>query len=379
MFFDLSFVIAVAQVAVQLEHYLADGSVRWGVVVYLMVFGAIWLAWMSFTWFANAFDPDDVPYRLLMMVMIAGSLGLAAGVPQLTHLDFRIGVVSYVILRLAYVAQWARVFRNGDPVWRPVARRMITLTTAVQTGWVLFLLVPLEWRIPVYVVWFAVDIATPAFAGWDARMGGHRGHIVERYGLFTIIVLGESIAAATVAVGSAIEAQVRSLPLLVLAGGGLIIVCSLWWIYFEFTTGRAPAGERSAQFVWGYGHYFLFAAIAAVGAGLALSVEWIIDPQHVALPEWGVAMVVGVAVATILLVMMLIESVAERGYPSRHALVKIGGALWALVAAVLAPAITVSGSVLLIGLMLAGMVAYGIVLEHRLHVAAQAEPELRRP
>lgn len=370
LFFDLSFVVAVAQVAVQLEHYLVDGDVGRGVITYLMVFGAIWLAWMSFTWFANAFDTDDVPYRLLMMVMIAGSLGLAAGVPQLAHLDFRIGVISYVIMRLAYVAQWVRVLRGGDSVWRPVAARMIALTSAVQAGWVLFLLVPLDLRIPVFVAWFLVDVATPILAGWDARVGGHRGHIVERYGLFTIIVLGETIAAATIAVGHAIEARVQSLPLLVLAGGGLIAVCSLWWIYFEFTSGKSPAGNRTAQFVWGYGHYFLFAAIAAVGAGLALSVEWITDHQHVALSAQGVAMVVGAAVATILLVMMLIESVAERGYPRSHAMVKIAGALWALAAALLAPVVTVAGSVLLIGLMLAGMVAYGVVLEHRWHVTA---------
>jgi low temperature requirement protein LtrA len=373
LFFDLSFVVAVAQVAVQLEHYLVDGDVGRGVTVYLMVFGAIWWAWMSFTWFANAFDTDDVPYRLLMMVMIAGSLGLAAGVPELAHLDFRIGVISYVVMRLAYVAQWGRVFRSGDPAWRPVAAKMITLTTTLQTGWVLFLLVPLDWRIPIFVPLFIIDVATPTVAGWDARMGGHLGHIVERYGLFTIIVLGESIAAATIAVGSAIEAQVGFVQLLVLAGGGLVVVCSLWWIYFNFTTDGAPGGSRTAQAAWGYGHYFLFAAVAAVGAGLALSVEWLTDHDHVALPEWGVAMVVGAAVATILLVLMFIESVAERGHGRRHVLVKLVGALWAIGAALLAPRLTVPGSVLLIGLMLAAMVAYGVLIEHRLHVGARVE------
>lgn len=373
LFFDLSFVVAVAQVAAQLEHYLAAGEVGRGITAYLMVFGAIWLAWISFTWFANAFDTDDVPYRLMMMVMIAGSLGLAAGVPELARLDFRIGVISYVVMRLAYVAQWVRVFRSGDTVWRPIAARMIGMTTAVQAGWVLFLLVPMDWRIPVFVVWFAVDIATPIVAGWDARMGGHRGHIVERYGLFTIIVLGESIAAATVAVGHAIEDEVGSVQLLVLAVGGLIVVCSLWWVYFEFTTGGAPAGSRVAQVMWGYGHYFLFAGIAAVGAGLALSVEWITDPDHVAMPDQGVALVVGMAVAVILLVIMLIESVAEHERSQRDVLVKSGGAVWAIGAAFLAPAVTVAGSVLLIGLMLVAMVCYGVLIEHRMHAAASMD------
>ena len=246
LLFDLSFVVAVAQAAREFEHALAAGHPGSGLVSYLLVFAAIWWAWMAFTWFANVFDTDDVPYRLLMLVMIAGSLGLAAGVPQLAQLDFRIGVISYVVMRLAYVLQWLRVFRTGDPVWRPVALKIIVLTTINQAGWVLFLWVPLEWRVPVFVVWFAVDVATPILAGWDARMGGHRGHIVERYGLFTLIVLGESIAAATVAVGGAINTEVAAVPLLTLAVGGLILVFSLWWIYFDFSTGRAPDARPSA-------------------------------------------------------------------------------------------------------------------------------------
>ena len=71
-------------------------------------------------------------------------------------------------------------------------------------------------------------------------MGGHRQHIVERYGLFTIIVLGESVAAATVAMGHAVAAGAAMWPLLTVAGGGLVIVLGLWWTYFEFMTGRAP-------------------------------------------------------------------------------------------------------------------------------------------
>lgn len=95
----------------------------------------------------------------------------------------------------------------------------------------------------------------------------------------------------------------------------------MWWIYFDFTTGRAPGDSRTSQYMWGYGHYFLFGPVAAIGAGLALSVEWITDHHHVALTEQGVAMVLGSAVATILLALMFIESVAERGYELREVLV----------------------------------------------------------
>jgi low temperature requirement protein LtrA len=369
LLFDLSFVVAVAQAASQLEHSLAAGHPGAGLIGYLVVFGAVWWAWMAFTWFANVFDTDDVPYRLLMMVMIAGSLGLAAGVPQIFQLDFRVAVISYVILRLAYVGQWCRVLRSGDPAWRPVATRMIVLTTISQVGWILFLMVPAEWKLPIFVAWFGADIATPYICGWDARMGGHRHHIVERYGLFTVIVLGESIAAATVAVGEAIKGKVDVFPLLSLALGGLVVVFSLWWIYFDFSTGGgAPERTRKSQYLWGYLHYFVFAALAAVGAGLALCVAWLTDAGHMALADWGVAMVVSAAVAAFLLTISLIESVAEGGYEKGAVFLKLGVSLAAVASALAAPLTTVPGSIGLIGLLLAAIVVHGVVIQHRLHL-----------
>jgi low temperature requirement protein LtrA len=223
----------------------------------------------------------------------------------------------------------------------------------------------------VFLALFAADIATPLLAGWDARLGGHRGHIVERYGLFTLIVLGESIAAATVAIAGAIDSAAAAIPLLTLAAGGLVVAFSLWWIYFEFTTGHAPEHGTAAQFIWGYGHYFVFAAVAAIGAGLALSVQWISDPAHVALADWGAALVIGVPVAVFLVTVALIEWVAERNDQRVHLLTKVGAALLSVGAAFAAPTVTVPGSVLLIGLVLACLVGYGVALQHRLYAGAR--------
>ena len=369
LFFDLSFVVAVAQAALQLEHSLAEGHVAAGLIGYLVVFGTIWWAWMAFTWFANVFDTDDVPYRLLMIVMIAGSLGLAAGVPQIAHLDFRVGVLSYVVMRLAYVGQWLRVWLTAQPLWRPVAAKIIVLTTINQIGWVLFLWVPVEWKLQIFVAWFAVDLATPYVAGWDARMGGHRHHIVERYGLFTIIVLGETVAASTIAIGEAIESYAEAMPLLLLAIGGLITVCSLWWIYFDFSTGRAPGLGRTSQYLWGYLHYFIFAGTAAIGAGVALAVSWMTDREHVALTAQGVALVAGMAIALILVTIAIIESAAERAYRKRDVILKFACSVLAIGAALAAPIVSVPGSVLLIGLILAGIVAHGVTVQHLMHRA----------
>src|SRR5918998_1657177 len=81
LLFDLCFVVAVAQAADQLHHALVQGRIADAVVGYGPAFFAIWWAWMNFTWFASAYDTDDVPYRLLTLLQIGGGLLLAPAAP----------------------------------------------------------------------------------------------------------------------------------------------------------------------------------------------------------------------------------------------------------------------------------------------------------
>src|SRR5918999_5542702 len=104
LLFDLCFVVAVAQAANALHHALAGGEIAYGVAAYLIVFFGVWWPWVNFTWFASAYDTDDVPYRLLTFVQIAGVLVVAAGVPRaFEELDYSITVAGYVIMRTALV------------------------------------------------------------------------------------------------------------------------------------------------------------------------------------------------------------------------------------------------------------------------------------
>lgn len=81
LLFDLCFVVAVAADAAHLHHSIAAGHAARGVLGYAMVFFGIWWAWMQFTWFASAYDNDDVVYRLLVLCQLAGALVFAAGIP----------------------------------------------------------------------------------------------------------------------------------------------------------------------------------------------------------------------------------------------------------------------------------------------------------
>ena len=83
LLFDLVFVVAVARAAEGLHHAIAENHAAAGLAGFAMVFFAIWWAWMNFTWFASAYDCDDVPYRLAVFVQITGALIIAAGVTQM--------------------------------------------------------------------------------------------------------------------------------------------------------------------------------------------------------------------------------------------------------------------------------------------------------
>src|SRR5215211_4887679 len=104
LLFDLTFVVAVASITAQLAHGIAAGHALEEVTPFLQVFFAIWWAWMNFTWFASSYDTDDVPYRLLTMVQMAGVLVLAAGVPSaFEESDFRAVTLGYLVMRIGLV------------------------------------------------------------------------------------------------------------------------------------------------------------------------------------------------------------------------------------------------------------------------------------
>jgi low temperature requirement protein LtrA len=299
LLFDLCFVVAVAQAAALLHHSIADHQVLDGLRGYLMVFFAIWWAWMNFTWFASAYDTDDDVYRITTFVQIAGALVLAAGVaPAFEHSDFRVITIGYVIMRLALVAQWLRAARS-DRGHRRTALRYAIGVTAVQVLWMLRLAVPESWPVvPVFLVLALLDIAVPIWAerSRDGRTSYHPHHIAERYGLFTIIVLGESVSAATVAFRGALdEGGEYTGSLIRLAVSGVVVVFALWWLYFDRSAHNLLTSLRTS-ILWGYGHYFIFAAAAAVGAGLGVAVDHATHHAEISSTMAGYAIAVPVAV-----------------------------------------------------------------------------------
>ncbi|WP_405536934.1 low temperature requirement protein A [Streptomyces sp. NBC_00075] len=281
LFFDLCFVVAVAQAGVQLVHAVAEGHAGEGILNYAMVFFSIWWAWMNFTWFASAYDNDDVLYRIVTLVQIAGVLVLAAGISRAfeSH-DFLIVWLGYLIMRLPMAAQWLRVARSATGAERTMALRYAGGVLLCLVGWLGLVLLPEPARPWLFLVMALAELAVPLYAERSFATSWHPHHISERYGLFTIIVLGEAVAAATVAVKTGVEENDALGDLLPIAVGGLLIVFSAWWIYFAVPIHGHLRSNRQS-FLWGYGHYLIFASVAAIGAGLEVAVEDTVGKAHI--------------------------------------------------------------------------------------------------
>lgn len=281
LFFDLCFVVAIAQAGVQLVHSVAEAHAAEGILNYAMVFFAIWWAWMNFTWFASAYDNDDALYRVVTLIQIAGVLVLAAGVSQaFEDHDFLLVLLGYVIMRMALTVQWLRAARNAQGAERRMALRYAGGVLVCQVGWVGLVLLPESGRPWLFLVMAIAEMCVPLLAEREFSTVWHPHHISERYGLFTIIVLGETIAAATIAVKVGVDENDALGELLPIASGGLLIIFAAWWIYFVVPIHGHLSSSRKA-FLWGYGHYVIFASAAAIGAGLEVAVEQAVGKAHI--------------------------------------------------------------------------------------------------
>ncbi|WP_438864146.1 low temperature requirement protein A [Neptunicella sp.] len=285
LLFDLVSVIAIAAAAVGLHHALAEAHYLQGIVQYCAAFFAIWWAWMNYTWFASAYDNDDTLFRLLTIVIMAGALTMSAGIPDFfASMDLGLIVIGYVIMRLAMVVMWLRASIND------AARRKTTLSYAIGIT-----VVQLYW-VGLYLAHFSsfglffggfglgiiLELLVPALTERHGTTPWHRHHIIERYGLLNIIVLGETLLAGSLALNQ-LNSSEFTMAFIQLAISSLVIVFSLWWLYFS-REEQLKHKQLKMALIWGYGHLIIYLAGAAVGASFALLVD--IMAGHTSTPLW---------------------------------------------------------------------------------------------
>ena len=333
LLFDLTFVVAVGQAANLFAHSVFEGHTWTGLIAFAIgVFAIVW-AWINFSWFASAFDTDDWVFRVVTMVQMVGVCIAALGLPNLFHsidegghVDNRILVIGYVIMRLAMVSQWLRAARQA-PEHRACSLAYATWICAAQVGWVALAIANLA-LVPTLLVIVVLNFVE--FLGpWRAEhlSGGgtpwHAEHIAERYSLFAIIALGEGVV-GTVAALSSVEDAAGGITsdVLLVGAAGIALTFGMWWTYFTVPSGEVLSVHRERGFVWGYGQVVVFAAIIATGAGLHVAALRLEDDTHIS--ALGAVLCVAVPVGLYVISILGVYSLLVGEFDTFHIWVTVG-------------------------------------------------------
>ena len=265
LFFDLVFVISIAEVAHTLEDYrtLADFLGTAGLFV------AVWWAWVGYTVYADRFDTDDVAHRVLVLAGMLAVIAMALSVHDALHGGSARFALAFVAVRGIVLLLNARARRHAAPA-RPLLNLFLAAFSTGAALWLLSVFVPEPAR---YVLW-GVALVIELSAPWVGRRQivkapVHTSHLVERFGLFTLIVLGESVV--RVAQGAA-DVDDWTTATLAAAGGGFLLVAGLWWLYFDrLDEGTVRSVLRGL--VWNYTHLPLLAGLVSVAVGTEYAIR----------------------------------------------------------------------------------------------------------
>lgn len=274
LFFDLVFVVAVFR----LGQLLLDEPSARGVLVYAGLISSIWWLWFSFSYFADLFDDDRPPSRLVQLTAMLGVLALAASLPSASAADANRFAVAYALLLVLLTGSYAVVG------WIDVEAREFCRWNAAgflvgALLWFGSLLAPPPLR---YGVWGVALLVNAAIAGPLAyavvrRAPTQKSHMPERFGLFTIVVLGEAV----LAVANGIDASGWRPRSVAIGVAGFVIACGVWWVYF-LATYDSEAGNRVLRagrqatvrsYFYAYGHLVVYAAIVTAGVGVELAAK----------------------------------------------------------------------------------------------------------
>jgi low temperature requirement protein LtrA len=363
LLYDLTFVVAFGVAGEQFAHLLAEGHFAAGLAGFVSAVFAVCWCWINYSWFASACDTDDWAFLVATMVQMVGVIVLALGLPRVFHsidegttIDNTATVAGYVVMRVPMIFLWLRAARQDQLRRRACQTYAVTIGVA-QLGWVALLLAGTT--VGVFLAWalmlMLIELVGPVIA--ERGKGGtpwHAHHIAERYGLLTIITLGEGVIGTVASLGAVVELQGWSLDAALVALAGTGLTFGLWWMYFTVPAGEVLEVHRERWFLWGYGHMLIFGSIAATGAGLHVAALYIGHEAHIGATATVMTVAVPVAVFVFAL-FALYTYLVQAGDPFHIAL--LAGTAAVLALAVLLASAGLPMAVCLLVLMLAPLVS----------------------
>jgi low temperature requirement protein LtrA len=354
LFFDLVFVISIAEVVHTLEDYrtLADFAGAAGLFV------AVWWAWVGYTVYADRFDTDDLLHRALVLAGMLAVIAMALSIHDALH-------GGSARFALAFVAV------------RGIVLLLNLYLTAFSFGaslWLVSVLVPEPARYLLWGVALVVELSAPWVGRHQiARAPIHASHLVERFGLFTLIVLGESVISVAQGVASSTAKGDWTAAMAAAAVAGFLAVACLWWLYFDrLEDGTIRSVLRGL--IWNYAHLPLLAGLVSVALGTEFAVREAATGQL----ERSTALALG-AGTTLYLLATVVTGRALRSGPDRRQWLWLGAAAATLAIGLAWPLGLPVGLLVALDLVLVGLVAVEAVgrLEAEAEAPSGAEPTTR--
>jgi low temperature requirement protein LtrA len=266
LFFDLVFVVAVAELSHQL---VVDHSLS-GFAQFAGLFVPVWVAWQGYMAYADRFDSDDLAFRAAYFAAMLAIAAMAVLVGDVSDGIHSAGfALAYVVLRSIMLGLYARAWFSA-----PDARPIIRFYGLGYGLGVAIWLISLAFDTPArYVLWgvaLALDLSLPPLSSrMRTRVPTSATHFPERWALFTLIVLGESV----VAVGLETAGADWRLESAATAAFGFAAVAAIWWLYFDRQASVVLRGTTMTVVIYSYAHLPLLIGLAAISAGLRLLIE----------------------------------------------------------------------------------------------------------
>jgi low temperature requirement protein LtrA len=279
LLWDLVFVFAVTQVSTLLAHDLS-----WpGLGRAMLVLALVWWAWSAFVWVTNAHDPDGPQVRGVLFAAMPLAFVVALAVPGAFGADALLFVLAYSGVRFLHLALYVDAAHRGRASLAAIAGFASTVTI----GMALLIVGSQTGHGAHAVLWTAaaaIDYAGPAWLTRKRLAALQRvavAHFAERYGLFIIICLGESIVATGLgAAGHRLDGGLVAGATL-----ALLVTIGLWCTYFLGVAGAAEQTLRTheqpvlaAADGYSYMHLLLVAGIIVFAVGAKNTVGHVADP-----------------------------------------------------------------------------------------------------
>jgi low temperature requirement protein LtrA len=280
LLWDLAFVYAVTQVTALMVHHLTWTGFFHGMVILALV----WWAWSAFVWAANAQDEDSATMQLALLASLVLIFIAGLAVPQAFGAEATLFALTYSGVRLIHLALYVDASRQGNARWESIVG-FAAATLAALALLVLGSFFDAGAQAALWTVALAIDYAGPAWLTRAQLRGLQRvavAHFAERYGLFVIICLGESI----VAIGLAANERQIGPELIAAVGFGLLATIGLWRTYFgELAVDAEQRLRRDDRDVvlaaadgYSYLHLLIVAGIVVFAVGVRVAIEDLGDP-----------------------------------------------------------------------------------------------------